>query len=86
MTRLYLTMIRPIMEYSPILMALASRMSILKMQRVQNHALKMVVSDTEDRYMTLKNIHEKYRVEAMNVWLPARLAKTWERATIPEIG
>ena len=77
--RLYLTLIRPIMEYPPIPIALASRTIVIKMQRVQNKELKMAVRDTEDRYATLKDIHEKYGIEAMNVRLAARLSKTWNK-------
>ena len=74
--RLYLTLIRPIMEYPPIPVALASRASIMKMQRVQNGALKQAVKGTDDRHLTIKEIHEKYKVDAINVRLAARLAKT----------
>ena len=77
--RLYLTLIRPIMEYPPIPMTLAANAHIMKMQRVQNMALKQAVRDTDDRYMTIKNIHEKYGVEAINVRLAARLTKTWDK-------
>ena len=41
--RLYTTLVRPIMEYPPIPNALASRSLTLKMQRVQNRALKYAV-------------------------------------------
>ena len=77
--RLYLTLIRPIMEYPPIPMTLATKMHIMKMQRVQNKALKQAVRDTDDRHMTIKNIHEKYGVETINVRLAARLTKTWNK-------
>ena len=77
--RLYLTLIRPIMEYPPIPVALASRASIMKMQRVQNRALIQAVKGTEDRQLTIKEIHEKYGVDAINVRLAARLTKTWSK-------
>ena len=77
--RLYLTLIRPIMEYLPIPVALASRASIMKMQRVQNRALTQAVKGTDDRHLTIKEIHEKYKVDAINVRLAARLAKTWSK-------
>ena len=67
------------MEYPPIPIALASRASIIKMQQAQNRALKMAGRDTEDRYATLKDINEKYGIEAMNVRLAARLSKTWNK-------
>ena len=75
--RLYLTLIRPIMEYPPIPIALASKTSHLKMQKVQNAALKQAVRGTDDRHLTVQDIHEKYNVDAINVRLAARLDKTW---------
>ena len=49
------------------------------MQVVQNMALKQAVRDTDDRFMTMKNIHEKYGVEAINVRLATRLVKLWNK-------
>ena len=85
--RLYRTLIRPIMEYPIVPIALASKMNISKMQIVQNMALKQAVRDTEDRFMTLEDIHEKYEMEAINVRLATRLAELWSKfeLTHPEL-
>ena len=77
--RLYIMLIRPIMEYPPILMSLASNTSFMKMQKVQNRALKQTVKETADRNMTIKDIHEKFGIEAINVRLSTRLAKLWNK-------
>ena len=77
--RLYITLIQPMMEYPPIPMSLASNTSFMKIQKVQNHALKQAVRETEDRNMTIKDIHEKFGIEAMNVRLSNRLAKLWHK-------
>ena len=80
--RLYLTVIRPIMEYPPIPVALASRATLMKMQRVQSRALKQSVKGTDDRHLSIQEIHEKYKVDAINVRLAARLAKTWSKLEV----
>lgn len=60
MLRLFMTLIRPIMEYPIVPVALAAKTTQLRMQQVQNRALKMAVKGTPDRYLTAKEIHEKY--------------------------
>ena len=52
--RLYMTLIRPILEYLPIPNALTSNSLKLKMQRVQNSALRNAVRGTEDSHMTVE--------------------------------
>ena len=79
MIRLYLTLIRPIMEYPIIPIALSSKNNIRKMQVVQNRALRQAVKGTDDNHLTIKEIHEKYGIEAVNVRLSTRLAKLWQK-------
>ena len=79
MIRLYLTLIRPIMEYPIIPIALTSKNNIRKMQVVQNKALRQAVKGTDDNQLTIKEIHEKYGIEAVNVRLSTRLAKLWQK-------
>ena len=67
--RSYTTMVRPIMEYPPIPNALASKSLTLKMQRVQNRALQYAVKGTDDRHKTIKQLHEMFEIDALNVSL-----------------
>ena len=67
------------MEYPIVPIALASKSNISKMQIVQNMALKQAVRDTEDRFMTLEDIHEKYEMEAMNVRLATTTSEVMEQ-------
>ena len=79
LVRLYITLIRPIMEYPPMPVTLASKTNILKVQRVQNIALKLSVRGTEDHNLTLQGLHEKFEVEAVNARLANRLTKLWDK-------
>ena len=58
--RLYLTLVRSIIEYPPIPNGILAKGNLMKLQRLQNSALKLAVRRTDDRYMTIKDIHEKY--------------------------
>ena len=77
--RLYTTLIRPIMEYPPIPNALASKFLTMQMQRVQNRALHNAVRDTEDRYKTVEELVNLFKIELLNVHLYNRLQKTWNK-------
>ena len=77
--RLYTTMVRPIMEYPPIPNALASKSQKLQMQRIQNRALKYAARDTENRHLTVEQLHHTYGLEAINVRLYNRMMKTWHK-------
>ena len=85
--RLHRTLIRRIMEYPIVPIALASKTNISKMQVVHNMALKQAVREAQDRFMTMEDIHEKYGVEAINVRLATRLVKLWNKfeLTHPEL-
>ena len=54
----------------------------MKLQRLQDRALKLAVRRTDDRYVTLKDIHQKYDIQAINVRLDARFRKTWDKMEI----
>ena len=67
------------MEYPTIPNALASNSLKLKMQRIQNSALRNAVRGTEDSHMTVEQLHEKFGLETMNVRLYNRMTKTWNK-------
>ena len=74
--RLYTTMVRPIMECPPIPSALASKSQNLQMQRVQSKALKNAARDTDNRHLTIEQLHYTYGLEAINVRLYNRMMIT----------
>ena len=69
-------MVRPIMEYLPIPNALALKFQKLQMQRVQNRALKNAARDTDNRHLTIEQLHHTYGLEVINVRLYNRMMKT----------
>ena len=77
--RLYTTLVIPIMEYPPIPNALAPWSLTLKMQRVQNKALKCAVRGTDDRDKSIEQLHALFGIDAVNVRLHHRLTKTWNK-------
>ena len=77
--RLYTTLVRTIKEYPPIPNALASRSLTLKMQRVQNKALKYAVRSTDDWDKNIEQLHTLFGIDAINVRLHHRLTKTWNK-------
>ena len=67
--RLYLSIVRPILEYPSINIHSAHTTSILKLQKVQNSALRFITSFNYRDGKTLKTMHEEQRLEPMNVRL-----------------
>ena len=63
------------MEYPPIPNALTSKSLTLQMQRVQNRALRNAVKDTDVRYKTVEELHNRFQIETLNVRLYNRLIK-----------
>ena len=74
--RLYLTLVRPILEYPPIPI---SRTNMVTMQVLQNRALKMGVNGTPDQQKTIRELHEQFNVETINLRLYNRLQKSWNK-------
>ena len=77
--RLYTTMVRLIMEYPPVPNALASRTLTLKMQRVQNRALRYAVKGIDDWHKTTEQLHEMFGIDVLNVRLYNRMVRMWHK-------
>ena len=77
---LYKALIRPLLEYPVIPIALASKSQLLKIQRVQNKNVKFITRNEENLLAgTMKETHELLNLEAMNMRLSTRLTKTWAK-------
>ena len=75
---LYKALIRPILEYPIIPLALCSDTQKTNMQRVQNKNLKLIVKNEPDlRDKTLKEIHETLNIDPINIRLRTRFMKLW---------
>ena len=53
------------------------------MQRLQNKPIKFIKSNEQEE-LTIKEIHEKYKIEAYNVRLHRRGSKLWDKFTTAE--
>ena len=74
--RLYKTLIRPIMEYPPVPVHLAPKTTKKKIQAVQNMAIRWA---TGDRRTNIEVLHERLKMEPMNIRIERQAKKVWEK-------
>ena len=60
-------------------MGAISRSNMVTMQVLQNRALKMAVNGTPDQQKTIRELHEQFNVETINLRLYNRLQKSWNK-------
>ena len=77
-THLYKAFIQPIMEYPILPLCGISKSNIMKIQRIQNRAIKFITSN-DNEHLTIQQAHEKYNVTAINVRFHNRGKKTWQK-------
>ena len=75
---LFKACIRSIVEYPITPICGLSKSNKIKLQRLQNQALKFIMSNDEEN-MTLQQAHEKYNIDPVNVRLHKRGLKTWTK-------
>ena len=77
---LYKALIRPLIEYPIIPLAMASEYQLRKIQRVQNRGMRIVAKYDENlENKTIEDIHSILNLEPMNVRLYRRLEKLWQK-------
>lgn len=77
---LYKSLIRPILEYPVIPLAMASKSQMLKMQRIQNRNIRFIRKYDEDlENKTMEDLHEVLKLEPINIRLYRRLEKLWTK-------
>ena len=80
---LYKALVRPLLEYPMIPICGISETNKIKLQRIQNKAIKFAASnDNED--LTLEDAHHKYKLEPYNIRLYKRGNKLWEKFCLAE--
>ena len=72
------TLLIPVLEYPPIPMCSATKTQLLKLQRVQNRALKFINNNDTERIDTIKELHEKYNFLPINISLYNKALKIWQ--------
>ena len=77
---LYITIVRPVLEYPPVPLHTLSRSALLEIQKVQNRALRWIhVPEPVDRRTTNQELHRMYRLQPMNIRLHYLAQRIWER-------
>ena len=71
---LYKALIRPIIEYPSLPLSLTSKINQMKLQRVQNSAVRLIANSKREDRIKMETLHKKYKLPAMNLRLH-RLAK-----------
>ena len=77
---LYKTLILPILEYPAVLCCIASKENKMKMQRIQNRGIKFINKHGQAE-LNIEEIHQNFKIDAINVRLHTRLTKSWEKFT-----
>jgi hypothetical protein len=77
--KLYLSLVRPVLEYPPTPLCTMSKFQILKLQRVQNKAVRFILnSDWRDRE-TAESMHLKLKLPPINQILHTRATNIWKK-------
>ena len=76
--QLYLTIVRPILEYPSVPLHSMSTNSIKKLQRVQNKATRFITNTNLTDFVPSQQLHEQCRIEPINQRLHHRAKKLWD--------
>ena len=79
----YKSLIRPIMEYPAIPLCISAKCNIKRMQQFQNKVLRYATRrNEEDNQLSISELHQKYKIEAVNSRLYKLTEKIWNKLTI----
>ena len=76
---LYKAFILPILTYCPLALSLTAPTNHLKLQVVQNKALRFVLNTRWDDFKTTQSLHEETKVLPLNIAIHYRIAKQLEK-------
>ena len=78
--RLYITIVRPLLEYPVVPLHLGSRASMKKLQGVQNRAIMWITGHRfrEDGRPSIRRLHRLLRLEPVNIRLHRLAGRTWD--------
>ena len=76
---LYKTLVRPVLEYPPVPLHTITKTQMLKLQVVQNNALRWISGRRYPDTPSVRELHEHYNIEAMNERLHRLAKRTWGR-------
>lgn len=76
---LYKALVRPQITYAPNTIALAAKTNTLKLQRVQNQALRWIYNTKWDDFQTSESLHQRANMPPLNIYLKTLGDKQIER-------
>ena len=78
--RLYKAFIRPLLEYPAIPLCTISKHGKLKLQRIQNKAVRGAAKERPDQQRsTNESLHRKFKLEPMNIRIHNQAASIWAK-------
>ena len=77
--KLYKTTVRPILEYPPIPLVAMSHSQTLKMQIIQNRALRWVENIFYPFTLNTEQLHILHNIQPINVRIHTLASRTWDR-------
>ena len=77
--RLYLTLVRPILEYPAVPLHLGAKSSILKLQRVQNRATRFITNTYYPEVQSSEALHARSKLVPLNQLLHKRASDIWRK-------
>lgn len=77
--RLYLTLVRPLLEYPAVPLHLGAKSSILKLQRVQNRATHFITNTYYPDIMSSEALHARSKLIPINQLLHKRAGDIWRK-------
>ena len=85
---LYKSLVRSALDYPNIPLCLMSQTNLNKYQRFQNKVLRKFIKQEDDDQLDIDQLHEKYKIEVLNVRMMRRAKNTWEKLQNiePELG
>ena len=78
-THLYKAVVRPVLEYPPVPLDTLAKTESLKLQRVQNAAIKWIANWTFPYSTTMEAEHERLNMEPINTRIHRLSRKSWLR-------
>ena len=76
---LYKSLVRSAMEYPNIPLCLMSDSNANEFQKFQNKILRKYIKGTDDEDLTIEQLHEKYKIEPLNIRMNRRAKNTWTK-------
>ena len=80
--KLYKSLIRPILEYPPVSLHLASKTQKHKLQIIQNKFLRWAVGDPPPYHTNIEELHRLYKLEPLNKRMERQAKKIWNKISI----